>query len=123
MVSVLLSEVVVVELDVGFAVGVYGDGYVVGVDLVVMSGTQKRQDWSGRWGLRVTSVGCDGRGSRRGFIAVRVDAATIAQDERAVRICSGMILVLRPISSGLPAGDIRMRCTLASQDSSSAPGH
>ena len=40
-VSVLLSEVVVVELDVGFAVGVDGDGYVVGVDLVVMSGAQK----------------------------------------------------------------------------------
>ena len=41
MVSVLLSEVVVVELDVGFAVGVDGDGYVVGVNLVVMSGTQE----------------------------------------------------------------------------------
>ena len=34
-VSVLLSEVVV-EVDVGCAVGIDGDGYVVGVDFVVM---------------------------------------------------------------------------------------
>ena len=43
MVSVLLSEVVVVELDVGCAVGVDRDGYVVGVDFVVMSGTQQSE--------------------------------------------------------------------------------
>ena len=38
----------------------------------------------------------------------------------AALICSGMTRVFRPMSSGLPAGVITMRCTFASQEISSA---